>query len=300
MIDNIAILIDAPTVLIQLVVDGILVGAIFALAAYGMALVWGVMNVINLTQGDFVILGGFVPLYLAGAGVSPFLGIPLAAAILFLIGGATYRLVIFRVVDQDLFTSLLATFGLSILFQQLMNQGFGADVQAVRSGLGTWFALDGMLVVSQTKVVALAIALAIGLALVVFMKRSRLGQAIRATAQNARAARILGVDTDRVYAVTFALNAAICGAAGALVVMIWSIHPYLGIIYTVRAFTIVVVAGLGNIAGVIAAGLGLGAAENFAGFVLGAEYQAAFVYILLVAILVWRSLRLRRQRKVLR
>jgi branched-chain amino acid transport system permease protein len=166
--------------------------------------------------------------------------------------------------------------------------------------LGTWFALDGMLVVSQTKVVALAIALAIGLALVVFMKRSRLGQAIRATAQNARAARILGVDTDRVYAVTFALNAAICGAAGALVVMIWSIHPYLGIIYTVRAFTIVVVAGLGNIAGVIAAGLGLGAAENFAGFVLGAEYQAAFVYILLVAILVWRSLRLRRQRKVLR
>ncbi len=114
MIDNIAILIDAPTVLIQLVVDGILVGAIFALAAYGMALVWGVMNVINLTQGDFVILGGFVPLYLAGAGVSPFLGIPLAAAILFLIGGATYRLVIFRVVDQDLFTSLLATFGLSI------------------------------------------------------------------------------------------------------------------------------------------------------------------------------------------
>ena len=295
MIDNIAILIDAPTLVVQLIVDGILVGAIFALAAYGMALVWGVMNVINLTQGDFVILGGFVPLYLAGAGVSPFLGIPLAAAILFLIGGAT-----FRVVDQDLFTSLLATFGLSILFQQLMNQGFGADVQAVRSGLGTWFALDGMLVVSQTKVVALAIALAIGLALVVFMKRSRLGQAIRATAQNARAARILGVDTDRVYAVTFALNAAICGAAGALVVMIWSIHPYLGIIYTVRAFTIVVVAGLGNIAGVIAAGLGLGAAENFAGFVLGAEYQAAFVYILLVAILVWRSLRLRRQRKVLR
>ena len=296
MIDNIAILIDAPTVLIQLVVDGILVGAIFALAAYGMALVWGVMNVINLTQGDFVILGGFVPLYLVGAGVSPFLGIPVAAAILFVIGWATYRLVIFRVVDQDLFTSLLATFGLSILFQQLMNQGFGADVQAVRSGLGTWFALDGMLVVSQTKVVALAI----GLALVVFMKRSRLGQAIRATAQNARAARILGVDTDRVYAVTYALNAAICGAAGALVVMIWSIHPYLGIIYTVRAFTIVVVAGLGNIAGVIAAGLGLGAAENFAGFVLGAEYQAAFVYILLVAILVWRSLRLRRQRKVLR
>ena len=300
MIDNIAILIGAPTLIVQLVVDGILVGAIFVLAAYGMALVWGVMNVINLTQGDFVILGGFVTLYVAEAGISPFLGIPVAAAILFLVGWATYRIVIFRVVTQDLFTSLLATFGLSILFQQLMNQGFGADVQTVRSGLGTWFALDDMLVISQTKVVALGIALGIGLALVVFMKRARLGQTIRATAQNARAARILGVDTDRVYAMTYALNAAICGAAGALVVMIWSIHPYLGIIYTVRAFTIVVVAGLGNFAGVIVAGFGLGAAENFAGFTLGTEYQAAFVYILLVAILVWRSRRLRRQRKVLR
>ena len=300
MIDNIAILIGAPTLIVQLVVDGILVGAIFVLAAYGMALVWGVMNVINLTQGDFVILGGFVTLYVAEAGISPFLGIPVAAAILFLVGWATYRIVIFRVVTQDLFTSLLATFGLSILFQQLMNQVFGADVQTVQSGLGTWFALDDMLVISQTKVVALGIALGIGLALVVFMKRSRLGQAIRATSQNARAARILGVDTDRVYAMTYALNAAICGAAGALVVMIWSIHPYLGIIYTVRAFTIVVVAGLGNIAGVIVAGLSLGAAENFAGFTLGTEYQAAFVYILLVAILVWRSRRLRRQRKVLR
>lgn len=300
MIDNIAILIEAPELLAQIVIDGILVGAIFALAAYGMALVWGVMNVINLTQGDFVILGGFVTLYVAEAGISPFLGIPVAAAILFVIGWATYRVVIFRVVTQDLFTSLLATFGLSILFQQLMNQGFGADVQTVQSGLDTWFALDGMLTISQIKVVALGIALGIGFALALFMKRSRLGQAIRATAQNARAARILGVDTDRVYAMTYALNAAICGAAGALVVMIWSIHPYLGIIYTVRAFTIVVIAGLGNIAGVIAAGLSLGAAENFAGFTLGAEYQAAFVYILLVAILVWRSQRLRRQRKYLR
>jgi branched-chain amino acid transport system permease protein len=127
-----------------------------------------------------------------------------------------------------------------------------------------------------------------------------MGQAIRATAQNARAARILGIDTDRVYAVTFALNAAICGAAGGLVVMTWIVHPYLGITYTVRAFMIVVVAGLGNLAAVIAAALGLGAAENLAGFVLGAEFQLAFVYGLLVVILVWRSWRLARERKVLR
>ena len=118
------------------------------------------------------------------------------------------------------------------------------------------------------------------------MRRSRLGQAIRATAQNARAARILGIDTDRVYAMTYALNAAICGAAGALVAMTWVIQPFGGLIYTVRSFMIVVVAGLGNLAGVIAAALGLGMAEQFVGFMLGAQFQVAFVFGLLVVILV--------------
>jgi hypothetical protein len=105
---------------------------------------------------------------------------------------------------------------------------------------------------------------------------------------------------DRVYAWTFGLNAAICGAAGALVAMTWIVHPYLGLPYTVRSFMIVIVAGLGNVPGVLAAGVGLGVAENFAGFILGAEYQAAFVFGLMVLILVWRRYSLGRERKVLR
>jgi branched-chain amino acid transport system permease protein len=126
-----------------------------------------------------------------------------------------------------------------------------------------------------------------------------MGQAIRATAQNARAARVMGIDTDRVYAWTFGLNAAICGASGALVAMTWIVHPYLGLPYTVRSFMIVILAGLGNVLGVLAAALGLGVAENFAGFILGAEYQAAFIFGLLVVILVWRRFSLARQRRYL-
>jgi branched-chain amino acid transport system permease protein len=144
------------------------------------------------------------------------------------------------------------------------------------------------------------VAVVLGIVLVLFLKRSRLGQALRATAQNARAARILGIDTDRVYAATFALNAAICGAAGALVAMTWVIHPYLGLVYTVRAFMIVVVAGLGNLAGVIASGAGLGVAEQYAGFLLGAEFQAAFIFVLLVVILIARQWALRRRRLYLK
>ncbi len=300
MLDNFFLLYEAPILVVQLLLDGILIGAIFALAAYGMALVWGVMDIINIAQGEFVMLGGYVTVLLAGAGVHPLLTVPAAAAALFILGWVIYRLVIFRIVDKDMFISILATFGISIVLQQLANELFGADVQTTQSGLGTRFFADDMIEMAEIKLVAFGLALAVGGVLFLFLKKSRLGQAIRATAQNARAARIMGINTDRVYATTFALNAAICGAAGSLVVMTWLIHPYLGLAYTLRSFMIVIVAGLGNIAAVIFASLGLGAAENFAGFLLGTEYQAAFVFSLLVVILVWRNFRLSRQRKYLK
>ena len=298
--ENLDVLIAAPVFAWQLLINGVLVGAIFALAAYGLALVWGVMNIINIAQGEFVILGGFVTVFLANAGVHPIFGVPVAAAVLFVFGWALYRAVIYRVVDRDLFISLLATFGISILMQQLMNELFGADVQTAESGFGTVLLFDGLVTVAEIQIVAFVIALVLGICLVVFLKRSRMGQTIRATAQNPRAARIMGIDTDRVYAFTYALNAAICGAAGALVVMTWVIHPFIGLTYTVRAFMVVIIAGLGNLAGVAAAGLGLGALEKFAGFILGAEFETAFVFSLLVIILVGRNLVMARQRKYLK
>ena len=298
--DNLLILFSAPIFSLQLLIDGILIGAIFVLAAYGLALVWGVMKIINFAQGEFVILGGFIVFSLSRVGLHPFLCIPIAMAALFVIGWILYRIVIVRIVEEDLFISILATFGIAILMQQLMNQLFGADVQTVESGLDTWFLFDGNVTVLQIKVVSFVIALVLGAILALFLKKTRLGQAIRATAQHLRAARILGINTDRVYATTFALNAAICGAAGGLVVMTWVIQPFMGLAYTIRSFMIVIVAGLGNVVGVVLAGLGLGAAENFAGFILGAEFQAAFVFSLLVVILVWRNFRLRLQRRYLK
>lgn len=296
---NVQILWQEPVFLLDLLVNGLLIGAIFVLAAYGMALVWGVMNIINVAQGEYVMLGGYVGLLVAQAGWSPLWGVPAAALVLFCLGWLLYRTVIYRVVDADVFISLLATFGISILLAQLINQGFGADVQTLDTGLGSWQFADGLVTVAVVKVAAFGLALILGLALWLFLKRSRLGQAVRATAQNARAARILGIDTHRVYAWTYGLNAALCGAAGSLVVMAWAVHPYIGLPYTVRSFMVVVVAGLGNLPGVVAAGLGLGAAENVAGFVLGAEFQIAFVFLLMVAVLVGRGLWLRRQRRYL-
>jgi len=300
MLDNVLILFNQPVFSIDLIVNGLLIGAIFMLAAYGMALVWGVMDVINIAQGEYVMLGGYVTLMVVKLGMSPFLGIPIAAIVLFGVGWLVYRLVIFRVVDRDVFTSLLATYGVAILLAQLINEIFGADVQTVKTSLGTWFFLDNNVTVSVVKVVAFVLALIIGILLWLFLKKSRTGQAIRATAQNARAARILGIDTHHTFAMTYSLSAALCGAAGSLAIMAWTIHPYIGLPYTIRSFMIVVVAGVGNLPGVIFAGLGLGAAENLAGFVLGSEFQIAFVFLLMLSVLLFRNYSLRRQRKVLR
>ncbi|WP_420348472.1 branched-chain amino acid ABC transporter permease [Pelagibius sp.] len=298
MLDNLSLLGLAPVFNIQLLLDGLFIGAIFALAAYGLALVWGVMNVKNLAQGDFVIMGGYIAYSLAELGIHPIFGLPVAVVVMFAFGWAVYVLVIRRVIDRDLFTSLLATFGIAIVVQQTLNLIYGPEVKIAESGFAIRSALDNQLTVADIKLVSFAMAAALAIAVVIFMKRSRMGQAIRATAQDPRAAKIMGIDTDRVYAFTFSLNAAICGAAGVLIAMIWVIQPFYGITHSIRSFVIVTAAGFGNLPGVIIAGLGLGVAEQYSGFVMGAEFQQATVVGLLVAVLVWRQIQQSRIRQV--
>ncbi len=218
---------------------------------------------------------------------------------MFVFGWIIYRLVIRRVIQLDLFTSLLATFGLAITIQQSLNLIFGPEVRTVKSGFGRYELFDGDVDITQIRLIAIGLRIALAIAMVLFLRNSRMGQAIRATAQDPRAARVLGVDTDRVYALTFSLNAAICGAAGVLIAMIWVIQPFYGIAYSVRAFVIVTAAGLGNLSAVIVAALFLGVAEQYSGFVLGAQFQQATVVGLLLAILIWRQLALQRHRKAL-
>lgn len=303
---NIDLLIQYPVVNLKIILDGVMIGALFALAAYGLALVWGVMNVKNLAQGDFVIGGGYVSWWLANnMGMHPLFGVPIAFVVMWGIGWVTYKLVISRVIERDLFTSLLATFGLAIMYAQLMNLMFGSDTQSLVldvSGLGlenNYYFADGLIDLPAAKVIGVVLAGALAAAVILFMKRSRMGQAIRATAQDARAARVLGIDTEKVYAFTFSLNAAICGAAGAIIVMVWVIQPFYGITYSVRAFVIVTAAGLGNLPGVIAAGLGIGAAEQYGSHIFGIGYQQAIAVMLLLAVLIYRLLQQRRNRQVL-
>ena len=241
-----------PMITVQACLDGILLGILFALIAYGMALQWGVMNIINIAQGDLVILGGYIAYFMYLYGIHPAWGVIVSPIIMYFVGVGIYKLVINKVVDRDLFISILATFGISILFMQLMNFAFGADVVLANSGYG------------------------------------------------ARAAKILGVDTEKVYAATFGLNAALCGVAGALISITFTIHPYMGLPYTIRSFMIVIVAGLGNLPGVAMSGMGLGVFEEFADYILGTEFRIGSVFLLLVLILVYRRFKLSRKREYLK
>ena len=289
-----------PMLMVQASLDGILLGILFDLIAYGMALQWGVMNIINIAQGDLVILGGYIAYTMYLAGIHPGWGVIVSPIIMYFVGVLLYKLVINKVVDRDLFISILATFGIAIVMQQLMNFIFGADVVVAQSEYGTTMLFDNSVTLPNSKIFSAFISLLYAVALVIYMKKSRLGRAIRATAQNARAAKILGVDTEKVYAATFGINAALCGIAGALISITLTLHPYVGLPYTVRSFMIVIVAGLGNLPAVAISGMGLGLFEEFADYILGTEFRIGAVFMLLVFILVYRRFKLSKKREYLK
>ena len=189
---------EAPILMVQATLDGILIGILFALIAYGMALQWGVMNIINIAQGDLVILGGYIAYSMYLAGIHPSWGVIVSPIIMFFVGWGLYKLVINKVVDRDLFISILATFGIAIVFQQLMNFIFGADVVVAQSGYGTTMLFDNIVTLPHSTIFSAVISVIYAIVLVIYMRKSKLGRAIRATAQNARAAKILGVDTEKV------------------------------------------------------------------------------------------------------
>ena len=299
MLDTLNILFIAPAVNVQLIIEGLFIGAIFALSAYGLALVWGVMNIKNLAQGDFVIMGGYCTLFLKLNGVPLYLIVPIVAGGMFLYGWLIYVTVIRRVLGQDMFVSLLATFGLSLLMQQSINLVFGPEVQTIDMKLEVFDFFDEMVTVPMSKLIAFGLAGLIAICVVVFMRKSRTGQAIRATAQDARAARVLGINIDRVYAFTFSFNSALCGVAGVLVSIIFVIQPFYGITYSMGSFAIVTAAGLGNLPGVIMAAFGIGVFTKYCGFFESA-YEYAAPVVVLLSVLMWRQHSMKKNRQAVK
>ncbi len=276
----------------QLLVNGVLLGGLYGLMALGMALVWGVLNIVNLAHGALIMLGGYCVYYLFTIGhVDPFLALPIAMVVMFGVGYGLQRGVLNLIVRSAPLNTLLITFGLEVVLTYLAQLAFTADFRAINpSYAGANVTLWGV-TVPLVRFAAFLVAIFLAAALWFLLERTRLGRAIRATAQNLTAARLYGVDPARLYAVTFGLGAALAGAAGGLYGVVSQVTPYIGATLTAKSFVITIIGGLENPFGIILGGLVIGIAEALAAIYIGPTFTDAISFGLLVLILVLRPAR---------
>ncbi len=273
----------------QVLVNGVLLGGLYALMALGLALVWGVLNIVNIAHGAFIMLGAYVCYYLfSGLGLDPFAALPFAMLALFAFGYVLQRYLLNLVIRAPMFNTLLITFGIDVVLTLLAQLAFSADFRTINpTYAGNNFALGGA-TVPFVRVIAFGIAVGLTLLLWLFLTRARLGRAIRATAQNLVAARLYGVEPRRVYALTFALGAALAGAAGGLYGVVSQVNPYIGASLTAKSFAIAIIGGLDSPLGVIVGGLFLGIVESLTSLYIGPTYSDVASFGILVLVLILR------------
>ncbi|CAB3825508.1 High-affinity branched-chain amino acid transport system permease protein LivH [Achromobacter pulmonis] len=275
--------------LAQILANGILLGGLYAVMAQGLALVWGVLNIVNLAHGAFIMLGAYASWYLyTDLGVDPFLGLPLTAAAMFALGYALQRGLLNLVVRSPMFNTLLITFGLEVVLTYLAQWVFSADFRTINpSYAGNSYSL-GPVTLPVARLAAFGVALALTLGMWLFLLHSRLGRAIRATAQNLVAARLYGVEPRHLYAVTFGLGLALAGAAGGLYGTVSQINPYIGATLTAKCFAIAIIGGLDNPLGVMVGGLFLGIVESLTTLYVGPTFADVASFGTLVLVLLLR------------
>ncbi len=292
----------------QVLLFGILRSGLYALTSLGLAISLGVIGVVNFAHGDFVMLGAYVAFWLytvlsgplgLGPQVSPaviLLGIPLSGLALFVFGGGVFRLTIRPVLRQPELNQMLLTFGISILVQNLaliLVGGQGRD-----ANLNWRFELldVGPVGVTYARLAAFGVSIALVVATYLLLMRTRLGKQMRAVAQNRLGAQVVGLPVDRVYLVAFGLSAALAGAAGVMLLFQTQVSPFLGLTFILKAFSIVVLAGLGNLWAVVWASALLGLAEQSVAQYMpnGAALSDGLFFILIFLVLLLRPSGLRR------
>lgn len=275
----------------QVLVNWLLLGSLYGAVALGFSLVWGIMNIVNLAHGAFVIVGAYTAFWLyTQLHIDPYLGIPLTMAVLFIIGWIVQYVAINRVIRAPLLVTFLLTFGLNLLIADLVQQFFSSDLRSIN----TVYAGNGLDLgsthIAFDRLIAAVIAVLLTAALNYFLTRTRTGNAILATGMDRDAARLMGISIRNTYALTFALGAALAGAAGAILSELYPFDPSGGGTFTLRAFVIVVLGGLGTPWGVLAGGLAFGLAETVVPLIpgVGPGYDDAIAFAVLVAVLIFR------------
>lgn len=276
---------------LQVLVNGLVLGGLYACIAVGFSLVWGVLNIINILHGTFVVIGSYAAYFAyLKLGIHPFLSIPIAAAILFVLAYLFQSGVINKVVAAPVLTTLTLTFGLDLFLNNLLIIAFKADYRKVtlKNPLGV-LDLAGI-TIPVDKLAAMVLAFLLTGLLFWVLNASRTGRAIVAVRMDREAAALMGVKVRKIYALTFAIGAVMAGAAGSLISLIYPISPLNSFMFLGKAFIICVLGGLGSVSGAMVGGLALGVLESFGALAFGPEHAVTLSFIILILFLLFRPM----------
>jgi branched-chain amino acid transport system permease protein len=274
---------------LQNALNGLLLGGTYATVALGFSLVWGILNVVNLAHGALVMLGAYTTFWLFTLyGVDPFLSLPVTGAVLFVVGYAVQRGLINQVIRAPFLITFLLTFGLELLITNIAQAAWTADFRSVTTAYSGRSLSLGPVTLPLVRGISLVIACVVAVLLHTLLTRTRLGTAIRATASDQEAARLMGIPIARVYAITFGIAAASAGIAGGLISLSFPIFPAMGAGYTLVAFVTCVLGGLGSVPGALVGGLFLGLLQTYAASWLGPNYDNLIAFSALILVLLAR------------
>lgn len=277
----------------QLLLAALVTGFVYALVALGLNLIYGTMRLLNIAHGELVMLGAYVTFWLFTlCGISPLISCGVALGLGALLGWAAYR-GIFRgailsvsVVERLEANSLLLFFGISVILQNVVSLAFKADLRGYRY-------LDnvvefGGIAITGNRLLVFGVAFIVCVGLILFLRYSIFGLAIRALIQNRDATAIVGIDVDRVQLISFALGFGLAALAGALISTMQQISPFMGFPFTIAAFVVIILGGLGNMTGSLVGGLLLGLLETYGVALTAPTYQSILIYGVFIGVLLWR------------
>ena len=277
------------TILASAAINGLLLGGIYTLVASGLTLIYGVLHIINFAHGSLLMLAMFGVYYLLTLlGIDPYLAMLIMVPAMFVLGYALYKGLIGRLSSGKDENILLVTLGLSILIENLALMLFKGDSRTIQVSYSDRMIELGSTLVPLPKLISFGVAMVVCIALGVFMQRTDIGRAIRAVAKERVGARLVGIDVERIYAISYGIGLATLGAAACLLMPIFYVSPTIGHVFVLVAFTVVVLGGMGSFLGAVVGGLIIGLTESFGGLFLGESLGQIGISLIFILILLFR------------
>jgi len=276
-------------ILLQTLASGVLIGLIYALVAIGLTMIFGVMDIVNFAHGEFLMLGMYSSFWLFSLyALDPLLTLPLTALMLFVFGRVLYGTVIKRIIDAPMLSQIFTTFGLMILFRGIAQYLWKPDFRSIENSWVSGTVKLAGIQLGLPQLVAGVGAVVVTGAIYFFLNKTKMGAALEATAADKEAARLMGIDSNKMFSLAWGIGAACAGVAGVLLATFFPIFPDVGANFILLAFVVVNLGGFGSVSGAFWAGILVGVIEVMGGLLLGPQYKMAVVLVLFLAVLMFR------------